>query len=76
METTSYRGMWPSRGHEDQPFGSSLGNQEPIKWIPVVHREAAGLLSVMERQRKVSEALFPQPISTDYLERLSDPLPA
>ncbi len=45
-------------GHEGQPFGLSLGNQEPIEWIPVVHWEAARLLSVMKRQRKVSEAFF------------------
>ena len=45
-------------GHEDQSFGLSLGNQEPIEWIPVVHWEAGGLLRVIERQRQVGEALF------------------
>ncbi len=39
-------------GHENQPFGLGLGDQEPIKRVAVVHGQQPSLLSMKERHIK------------------------
>lgn len=58
----------PVGGHEDQIFGSRLGDEHPIEWIVMVTREPAGVQGVFPADGKLEKA-----VDLDFLQQV-DPV--